>query len=197
MPNGNKMQEYAKNLADTEAASIKAVIGAMHDELVTQKEKQYIPEIVFKETFLGFFKTMSAEGIDDTLAKKWVDFAGSPYNEVDVIDKTGNVMYTVPGLLSRPNVDKALGKNVNFDKMVTTYELKRNRLPEVGDRYLAAELDNIPNSITANVAEDALRWKQIFDRYSGDNNMSVTPFAQAKKQIPSANPNDDVLTVIY
>lgn len=186
-----EMQKLAATLGDNDAIEVAEMINTVHSEVIGINKKNYIPEIVFKESFLGFFKTMNNTNLDDPIARMWVNFSGSPYSEVDVIDKQGNVIYTVPGLLSKPNVDAALGKNVNFDRIASTYELKHNRLPEVGSNYLNSELGAVQQYISADTETAAGRWAQIFKRYDNAQNETLTPFANSKAK------SDDKIDLVY
>lgn len=190
--NKSEMQTRVDEIKDTDAKAVAISIESIHEDVVATKNKNYIPEIVFKDKFLDYFENLPEDTSNDPTMQQWVAFSGGPYNEVDVIDKNGNVIYTVPGVLSKPLVDDKLAKDYRFDNIASKFELKHNRLPEEGARYLEAELSGVPKYIKADTETDAARWKQIFDRYKKTE--TLVPFAGAGKK---QQPNDDKLEVIY
>ena len=65
----------------------------------------------------------------------WLDFAGGPYNEVDLVDKDGNVVATVPSMYPN-NSYVLLNEEVeNIDESVTSLGRKFEIINNTGDNY--------------------------------------------------------------
>lgn len=162
----NDLEIMAKSLKDNDNKELTSFIDETYNELINSKVNNIIPEIVFKEYFLNFFYNMTQGDTESSLYLKWLELSGGVYNEIDVVDVNGNVIYTVPPIFSRPNVDDDIMKGKNFDKIINMFNLKKARFETEGTNYLLNELSSINNGIsTVGVETDSIRWYNIFDRY--------------------------------
>lgn len=160
------LQNVADQLKDNRTNELRSYISSTFDELVETKVNMIIPEIIFKEHFLEFFYNMTKEQTDSPLALKWIELAGGAYNEVDVVDENGHVIYSVPSLFTRPAVnDDVLGK-MSFSSIAHTFQSKLERTEAEGINYLNRELSSLPKTIDANSEGDVNRWLNIFQRYA-------------------------------
>lgn len=153
--------------ANTTIANIGASMDAIAD--VSKSNIMYVN--VFRTYWLNFLaphpdaEPMST-GERRHLLDKWMEFAGGPYNEVNLIDDTGEVVLVVPRLFTRPNI------NFNSDEFyenIASYELKKNRLAVDGDRYLTNVMNNLPINVKLNKFTDDIKWKKIYDYFYKDS----------------------------
>jgi len=153
--NSNKKQELAN------------YIGGVHEEIVMSHNNAKLPEDVFKEYFLDFFQNGDVDNINTPLMAKWIELSGSPYNEVDVYNNQGNVMYTVPPVLARPTIGDKPITNVDFSNIAGTYKLKANRLTQDADKYLNNKLNGLEKQVVSDSQDTLIRdWHNIFSLYN-------------------------------
>jgi len=179
----NKMEEYADKLRDNNINNTKSYIDQTYNELVDTKIINTLPEWVFLEYFLDYFMNGGANQTDQPLYYKWVELSGSVYNEVNVIDGDGTVLYTVPPLMVNPIEFIDNFENVNFEDIMANYNLRTNRTPIDGIKYLNGAIGGMGDLIVPeNNALELItaRWINIFNRYrdnsvnnNTDNKLSV------------------------
>lgn len=174
-----------KEISNMEELAVQEILGGI-------PKKNIIPEVVFKDYFLDHFKNMAKGTVEDTtLTSKWIHgIAGTPYSEVDVVDDAGNVLFTVPGVVKRANLNVHKANDVSILKITNHYSLERNRMEARGDQYLAHALNGVENILEKTTNEDTVRWKNIFDRY--DPNKKV----ESKKESVNTKLND-TLELVY
>lgn len=159
----NKLQDLANKLEDRATKEAIAGINEIHS-VVMEQDKTIIPEVVFKELFLDFFKDVNNHPNNDGLLLKWLELSGGVYNEVDVINEKGDTLYAVPGICSPGTINESIANNVAFDRIVTTYNNKLNRTQAEGVNYLNGELSKLTN-IVEEKNDNTTRWVNIFTRY--------------------------------
>jgi len=175
----NKLKDIATKLEDRSVTELTTYIGSAHDELVVNRRNSMIPEIIFKQYFLDFFFNMNEHPDSSTLYLKWIELAGGVYNEVDVIDMNGNILFTVPTLYSRPSANESVLKNISFGNIVGTFESKANRLYVDGINYLNRELSSI-GGLLSNTDTDSNtnKWINVFRRYAVNTTPVVATVAK-------------------
>lgn len=159
----SELEKIANHMKDDMLTELKDTLTAIHNEVVSVK-KSTIPEVVFKVYFLDFFKSGMNTPDRDFKYAKWIELSRSPYNEVDVIDNAGNVIFTVPPLYVKPSIDDSV-IDINFSNISSKYILKSNRLKSDADNYLSTELTPIGDKLTSNTEDITSRWLEIFKRY--------------------------------
>jgi len=161
------LREVSKTIETGTVNELNSFIAQAHNELVN-KPNAIIPEVVFVEYFLEFFKNGAEGGVNTTLGLKWIELAGSPFSPVDVVDGEGNVRYTIPGLVARPDANSELN-NINFSKIADNYILKSNRLVAEADNYLHTELSGIDKKVEGKNVDQAVNgWRKTLTRYDSD-----------------------------
>ena len=78
--------------------SVKPVVDALNNEAKLKNESRSIINVLeYIDKFLpmhcGYVTDEDRYSIED-----WLDFAGGPFNEVDLVDKNGNIVATVPSM---------------------------------------------------------------------------------------------------
>ena len=153
--------EMAKqNKLDRTAREIKQISKELKESIANA----VLPEKVFVEYFLDYFKDREKYA-DTPLLSKWVELAGGPYREVDIIDDNRNVLYTAPGAMMAPMVDYENLNNIDFSRIASNYNMKKNITAVQGTNYLNGILSMVPNNIHTDVNKYINRWIAIFNRY--------------------------------
>jgi len=161
----NKMQEVAAKMAERTKKDLMDTLNLAHDNITNFKLAQ-LPESIFVNHFLDFFMNFNTGDMSAPLNIKWVELSGSPYNEVEIIDGKGNVIYNVPPLMARVDVTGKPIEEFNFGKMVGEYKLRSNRIQADADNFLNRQLGGMDKQLTPNSKEDIMtRWVMIFKRY--------------------------------
>jgi hypothetical protein len=183
--NGNQtLEDISNNMKETEKNKLKHDIGALYNEIVveTAKVKPVIPETVFKTYFLDFFRTFKTNDLQSSLGLKWIELAGSVYSEVDIIDVNGNVVSTVPAIMSRPSTNEQLAK-VKFDNIASTFEQKSNVISEMGVNYLNMALNGLDKLVQPSDNAYVNKWKLLFKRYNTNETQNTTVVNPAKAPV--------------
>ena len=143
---------------------IEQFTNELYEDLVVALPVANLTEIVFKEYFLDFFKTGQHNNNDAPLTLKWLEVSGGPFNEVNIVDNFGTVIFTTPGMYVRPNVSASLA-GTDLNAIAVNYNLKSNRLRNEGLNYLESEIGALNNDIDVVNTEHGIRWQNIFRRY--------------------------------
>lgn len=168
MTDQNKIIAAQKKMKVEQATA--AINDAFQSLVVETVDRQKMPEPIFKEHFLPFLSGQKDLGDNPNIVKEWVDAAKSPVAEVDVVDETGQVIFTVPPLYDTDVIDSVKRKlGESFSAIYTQYTLHSNNLPVMGERFLAETFDKkIPSMMkkSENVEAANQRWTDIFNRYN-------------------------------
>ena len=184
------MQE--KNLATVNAvmkdkaiSELAAAVSAIYQATVINNVTPTLPEVVFVEYFLDFFKSQMNTPDRDLKYAKWIELSGSPYNEVSIIDNEGNILYNVPPIYIKPTLDDSV-INTNFSNIANNYMLKHSRLASVGSQYLDGELKKVSDGMKVNNDEIIKRWNAIFLKYQQPS-ITVQP---TQPKLPTISDDD-------
>ena len=188
--------ELAERAKKREIDALKSFISEVNDDFTLPVAK--IPESVFVDYFLDHFKAINNNvEVDPTLTAKWVSIVGSPYSPADIVDSKGDVLYSVPPLLARPNVNKRL-QQVSFNEVSGRYNAEKNRLESAGENYLHAALNGVSSMVTGEKAEmekSTVEWMSIFKRY--DTPTTPETDSTKKETIKKYSQLDDNLEIEY
>jgi len=157
------LSQYANQVTEQKKNEVISQISELYRELVTDISISTIPEKIFVEIFLDYFRSGGQMNTVNPLTIKWLELAGGPYNPVNVLDDKGNIVFTTPGIYCKPNTDTL---KVDYGNLVSTFNLKANRIHEEGLNYLTVNLAGTVNKINVEYDSYLLRWKAIFNRYS-------------------------------
>ena len=158
----------------------------VYDELVTKPKSNIsvLPEAIFVQEFLPYF--CGEKNFDDNvnILPTWIGIAGSPMNEVRIIDKNNKPLFNIPAIQGNPIKD-VLNKNngQRFLSVVAGYELRRNVTPQHGENFLNEALEkriealNLQNQSSN---EDEQRWREILIHYG----KAPSPGEELPKQQP-------------
>lgn len=124
---------------------------------------------IFEGIFLPFFAGDEKRAYPQANAAMWVGRVSfSPYQEVDVVDTSGEVLFTVPPLLDRRAVDsKVNNEGAGVAHIVASAQQYALLSPRAGSNYLQSELTRkaLIMKVPANVLGHLQRWNEIFERF--------------------------------
>lgn len=180
-----ELKNIASKMVENKAAEISSFINGIHKEIVEDIANVTIPYDIFGEYFLDFFKHGGFMDTEAPLTLKWLELAGGPYSEVDIVDSNNNIVITAPGIFCRPEIDLNVS-NLNYNSLMDEYNLRSNRLHSDGINYANANLSGISKGIKTKHDEFNFRWEAVFKRYDVHKKVSKK---HTKKEI---NNNNDI-----
>lgn len=203
------MGQYEELKHNTEKIETAAPLGAkrlleemkdIEQSLVVEKKNPTLPEFVFKEYFLEFFRSyhkLTKHDKDNApLYAKWLELAGSEYGEVDIVDNEGNVLYTTPGLLARPKINFDHTAATKIDKLADDAINKYNRTPTESANSIINKINKtMPNLIEEASTYEAAKWDSILKKYKTDEDKAKREVVFKKRRISKVVKED--LGLIY
>lgn len=176
--------EFVRQRMAEEIADISSAVSKVTDEV-----RARLPERHFREIYLPMFAGDKVLPYDVDL-NHWVNFAGNPYREVDIIDEAGKVLFTVPPILDRNAVNPISQSRQSISHVIQTAQQYSRIHPHKGMAHLNAELTEraLIMKVPANVLQDLETWNTIFKRF-GRPPIVDTP--ASAKSAAVAKPSDD------
>lgn len=177
-------------LADTISNNLKTTIAKqtqdVHDALVTHHECIKMEEELFVGYFLPHFCNKVPISTQPAIIAQWISIAGSPMSEVDVIDRAGEILYTVPSLFDTSIINVAERKvGDSIADISAEFDLRNNNIPAVAQTFLRNQLQRKLSIVNKHVNDTAQqRWQLIFTRY-GIESPTIQPMA-------TVDPGDDL-----
>lgn len=159
------MEEKVRTISGDIGQKVEQVYNILQQET----HKSTINEIVFVEMFLEFFYNFAKykKITDDKLLLKWFDLSGSPYNEVDVLDREGKVLFTVPPIYAKSVVISDNLNNGFFNNVTAEYHQNSRMTQEIANNQLVNRLANGPRFLDKSKNKDITQdWINIFKRYN-------------------------------
>lgn len=150
---------------------------AIYDALVTNLEVNKLPEYIFLQSFFPYFSGVKPITEKDDVLGQWVSVAGTPMDEVDIIDDKGTVLFRVPPLVDTSIINplRSENNNIGIYAIISLANQHRNNIPAVGERLLrdnlavkAVEIQKKSEVFETNEQ----RWISIFARYNQSSNNS-------------------------
>jgi hypothetical protein len=159
-----QIQQIQKKRLSEEISQISSAISSLDREDV-----RTMPERVFVNIWLPFFadeKPLRPElKVDFT---HWVNFVGSPYKSVQVVDADGKELFLVPPLFDRSLINPT-GRQGNGSIMDVVAQMKNLALlhPNQGAVFFDKELTRraLLMKVPPNIMESLKTWNAIFARY--------------------------------
>lgn len=159
-------------------------------QTVDQQDAVRMSERVFVNIWLPFFAGDENPTYPVDI-QHWVNFSGSPYRAVQVVDTNGALLFTVPALFDRTAVNPVSGDHRSVAHVVRSAEQYSGVHPMQGQRYLDAELTKralimkVPASVMANLET----WNSIFARYGRPPLIKLDAAAAPGSKQPAADPD--------
>lgn len=131
-----------------------------------------LPEDIFVEVFMPLFAGEELKHPKESTIAGWISIAGTPYKEVDVFEKTtGKVLFRCPPLFDYNGINPVRKiddrKNLPLSEVAVIAEKLRLIHPKQSEVYLVQELSkrSILVNSGARLAQNVLRWNEVFKRY--------------------------------
>lgn len=179
--NTTNLEDLRNQYVNRETEQIKKRQLKIYNDMMENNEilfRNSIPIEVFEHVFLNYFRNINNnqdnEDIknNDHLLKKWLEIAGSYYNEVDLVNSHGDVVLVVPALTPKPNV------NINGLSNHYITNIGEDIINESRYSNIAAENKMREAFITMphvfmndqHLKEAELKWKAIFMYFNKEDN---------------------------
>ena len=143
---------------------IHSEIDEMHSNML-KEERNKMPEGVFKEFFLPYFNGNEEIVDDNPIMAKWVEFSGSVYHSVDLINGEGKVVDTVPPLIVNTEANREKSANIDYGVISSEFNLRSKRSPVNGDSYLEKTLSAVGNELSDTSTDNEKEWHGLLKRY--------------------------------
>lgn len=138
----------------------KAIIDKVFDNLqkdINNKERATIPESIFINVYLPVLATGNLDE-NSSIIKDYINVAGGPYEEMDIVDHTGKVKATLPPLYA--SVEPT--NDINVSALGMHYQdVVAQGLPD----RISDTTDTMVNMISDNVKVNTPGWDDIFNMY--------------------------------
>lgn len=177
-------------ITDIMTRQVQEQTNFVFDSLVTEKTNSVLPEEIFQGYFLPYFSGQIQIPKNSDLIAKWIGIAGTPAAEVDIIDNTGTVLFTVPSLFDTKALEilkRESGRSLS--DIYNVYDMKSNNIPSQAISYLGAALSKklTDMNVTDSGIKSAIeRWRDILARY----NLAVDSLAESTADFEDEGPED-------
>lgn len=203
MENNNQYEEIKKNseLMETpEAAMAIRTANFLEKTILKKEENAKVPETVFKEYFLDFFRNYNKDteptDSDNALYAKWLELAGSEYNEVDVINDKGETVFTTPALLTVPTIDYKKALDMGINQTAVEALQNRNRTPAESINYVNSQVSRfMAGAVSVDTRDETARWEKILKKYKSTEEVEQENIKKTLKKMPDVVKED--LGLIY
>lgn len=162
----DELKKIAEDMNNSDIKELKSTIDDLDKMLSEPVEtnRAKLPESIFKNMFVEDLIKNKGQGV---IGAKFIEYAGGPYNEVDIIDNKGDTIFTCPPIYDRSSTDKKT-KQIPFSEIAGTYELKKSRMPSEANKYMNDISSSIKNSVKVEENGNAYRWSVILNKYNDD-----------------------------
>ena len=152
-------------------------INTLTEEIKTENPR--IPEPVFTEIFWPYFNgTMASAEDREKVLFHWLGLAGSGSAEVDVVDKEGKVLFTVPPMIDTSGL--VIIEKGRHSSMAAIYSeaMDQARLhSELAKRHLK---DGLVPKLSEKIQQGSASWNSVLQYYGVvPENQAVTPASSA------------------
>ena len=145
-----------------------------HLALVDKQDRRELPEALFKELYLPYFAGQDNINSRPDLIEKWLNVAGTGFSEVNLINDSGEVIATVPGLSSTLHLQVSTS-SVNLSDACRQAEIVGSQIKSLGTRYfnsalLAREKELIDTIVPDSLESVKQKWNEVFQHFGIDVN---------------------------
>ena len=194
-------------MATQSALNAAAILKDIYQVAVVEGNKDYngnIPEYIFVGYFLPYFRerienpeelTEEKRAYRKQVLEDWIKVAGTFFNEVNVLNNTGNVLFVVPALVNSEIFNPVRKEDSKpFGEIAAMGELYNQLSPAKSQEMTNASLDKRLKEMADGKHKflpNEVRWKEIFKRYSGDDDVKESEQEQSKGS--GALTDDDII----
>lgn len=182
------LDQYATDRKEVLKSQIEGVVSDLAK--TASATRPTFPERYFVGIFLPYFAGDEKPPYPTMDLGAWVGrVAGSPFQEVDVIDPSGKVLFTVPPMLDRSAVDLEASQHRGqpIAHIVRSAQQLTLMSPRQGALHLQEKLTQkaLIMKAPASVVRNIEAWNKIFERY-GRPPMMAVPEDQSEAATASA-----------
>lgn len=186
------VNEVSQRILQQQLDSAAASINQAFQSLVKNQPHPQINDDAFQYWFLPYFSgnQQALQLQNRNVISEWVGVAGSAMTEVDVVDKQGKVMFSVPALFDTNMLEiasRAPGRS--FADLYYEYELRKGGMPKAANNYLNHALNSKADELVKGddvQSSVAQRWSSIMQHYK------IAPATDGIRQSVAQAPVDDV-----
>jgi hypothetical protein len=164
-------QKTMKRMQDTILDNAKQQEELFFNGIVkaSQEARTKLPEEVFVKNFLPFFSGQQSIKEYPSVIPNWIGIAGSPTSPVDVINDSGDVLYTVPGFYDTTVIKaNARFEGSSLGDTMVHYEMDKSVIPQRANNRINKELEKkLPGIFQESSvkSENKKSWNTIFEKY--------------------------------
>ena len=163
-----------------------AVINAAFDQLVDKKDRNKVPEDVFKQFFLPFFAGEADINKSPEVLANWITIAGNGFREVEVVDNSGETVAIVPGVNSTLSLQTS-NSAINIHEAMRMVEIKGSQIPRRGQDYMIDVFQHKQSEMFSATAdsnsETAAKWAKVFQRFNVNTPASGNGLPSVNKEV--------------
>lgn len=147
-------------------------------------ERQTISEDLFVGAFLPFF--LNSPTADERISMKtWYGIAGGAFNEVNVVDRAGKVIFAVPPIMSNKLVAPISGNGGKALSSLMAHASRRDQLiPGTGSallteglkrfEFVSPDAEEVMSGYQARWAEIVARYADVLNSSDGSKSINIT-----------------------
>jgi hypothetical protein len=156
-------------IEENRAMAAKAIDDIFEATTTLSESRPHLPEAVFRKMFLPYFSGQLKVTPENNIIGKWVSVAINPHNEVDVVDIKGEVVFTVPGIISTDIIDAGAGSSKLssiVDGFLSDVEVLPVRAINTFNSEIQSSLNSVVNMSLADASGNRAKWEKIFEYYN-------------------------------
>lgn len=161
------IQSYVDRANQMVIEDISRVTDTIYSQLEAAGNNKY-PADLFAKYFLTYFSGQTPMGPDDQVIANWVNIAGSPSSEVDLIDAAGNTVAVVPPMIDTSNISGVKREDgKEFSDITAEANMRSHMSKTMAKNYLYEELDKKSDAIIDVDATKAKeeKWVKLMDYF--------------------------------
>ena len=132
-----------------------------------------IPVVLFADGFVKRFVEDTDSGVS---IAKWIDIAGSPFNKVELVNESGEVVDIVPPIMGY-TLESESSDTSNFEASLRKSELQNKQFPRSGDKIVKTAMDKTLGDKVNNA-----EWTTLITKYY-HNEVEI----EEKKEAPTSS----------
>lgn len=162
----NSRTKYLQSIKD----KLQKAADDTYNQLVVEQIFGRLPEDLFVSNFLPYFTGKLKIDEGNNVITTWISIAGNPTSRVCILDKNGEVLYTVPPIFDTGILNTLDNKNRKLAEIYHNYTIRKDSLPMAADNFLDSAMAEKHNTILSNVVNQKYQkeWQDIFNRYNVD-----------------------------
>lgn len=166
MDNIRNVQQMTDDVQNTEFKPPRKTSHTDFDGIFDIKNPT-MPERTFVMEFLQLLLNPDlTEELEEAYRNRWISYVGNPLHSIDVINPNGEVIYTVPPLLTADKPAISPEHMPLFKDLLKDAKEKSAISPILGDQIINGYIDALPNRDKALNPRIAAEWRHILEHYN-------------------------------